>query len=215
MSYKAAVLGAYDNEDTFATTLFAIMLDMFGDAGFADWDPQTIALEFKAHTGVTWDKVPAVNRDKLMMMTGVYTSNTFFRQLNVFIAACNAFCGAGVDVRTFDPATVDEMAWAVTEVKLAGFEEDFHPEIKAYVGVQAALEGFESLPPTLSWGDKPKSAGKSAEAAAEGGVELFAAGYSQNRDEINEVEAEVKRKVGLMLDELAKFPFANRVEESA
>ena len=214
MSYarRAAARRAYGREDAFATTLFAIMLDLFGDAGFVNWDPDTIAIEFAAATGMAWDAAAPVCRDKLMMMTGVHAGDGFFRRLEVFIPTCNAFGGSEVDQRLFDPATVDEMAWAVTEVRFAGYDEAFHPEIAAYAGVQAGLEGFETMPPTLSWGDPPKAAAR-REAAAAGGAELFAAAYRANRDDIAAVEAGVRRKAGLLVAELNEFPFASREPE--
>ena len=201
--YLAKARERFHDEAAFATTLHAILLYIFGDLEFNGWDPATIGLEYKAALGELWDAVPQANRDKVMMMTGLYAGNMFFQSLEVFLATCNAFCGAAVDVRTFDPATVDEMAWAVTEAKLSGFEEEFHPDIQAYVGVQAQLEGFETLPPSLAWGTPPKKAEQAAEAVAEGGPELFAAGYSRNRDDVAAIEAEVKRKTKLLVKELA------------
>ena len=214
-SYLAKVRQAFDDEGTFATTLVAILLDLFGTMEFMEWDPETIALEYHAHTGGNWRKVPQVVRDKVAVMLGAYVSNNFFQSLETFIATCNALSGTPIDVRTFDPATIEEAAWAVTEIKLAGFEEEFHPEIAAYLGVQATEEGLESLPAVLSWADAPKSSGKSGEAAAEGGAELFAASYSQNRDDVADIEREMKRRTSAMLRELAEFHFRNREAEDA
>jgi hypothetical protein len=208
--YTQKALARFGRDETYATTLLAILLDRFGSVEFLEWDPETLALEFKSVFGVPWEETSPVARDKVLALTSVYVSDAYFHNLESFLAVANALSGAGVDPRIFDPATVVEAAWAATEVGLNGIEGEYGPEIAAYIGVQARMEGFETLPAMLSWGETPRKARQAAEAVAEGGSELFAAGYSRNRDDVAAVEAEVAAKRRELVGELAAFPFMRK-----
>lgn len=204
--YRRQVIETFMDEEAPATLLFAILLDMFDTMEFVDWDPQTVGMQFTDDLNHAWERVPDENKDKVMMMCALYSSNQFFRDVSTFLATCNAFSGTAVDPELFDPATVDEMSWAVTEARLNGFEDEFSDDIKAYVGIQAGTEGFDRLPKVLSWGDSPMK--EEAPEIIDG--DMYAAQFSQDTADIAIVESECEQKKMALLTRLKEFPFRNK-----
>lgn len=212
-NYVQAAIKAFHDKETPATVLHAILLDVFETAEYVTWDPETVGLEYTATFNSPWEKVPMVNKQKIMFLcSAILAGNNFFRSLSTFIPTCNVLNNTRARLDIFDPATMEEMAWAVTEVYLLGEEEEFGYDIQDYVGAQATIEGFKKLPKILKWGTKPKrDVDKELRAAADD-ADMFAAGYRDDRDKVARVEAGVQKKAQAMLGMLASFPFVNRME---
>ena len=139
-------------EDTPASVLLVIALDHWGTEMF-DWEPDTLRMELADALGV---KLPQVNLDKIWSMVTYLTTDKFFTALEVFIPTCNVLSDSEASFADFDPADMEEMAWAITELNLIDPITDprkqFSEEIKYYVGAAAREQGLTKLPPMLAWG---------------------------------------------------------------
>lgn len=137
------------DQNTTGTPLLVLLIDRFGTAMF-DWEPDTLRLEIKSTWGV---EPPQENMDKIWALISLITTNLFNVSLEFFIHVSNALSGNGADFANYDPATVQEMCWAITEQHLiAPFEkgEDFSSEILTYMKASLLEEGFSQVPQILT-----------------------------------------------------------------
>lgn len=114
-----------------------------------NWAPATVRKELEDDFGV---RLPEVCFDRLMAATTVATTDVFQNDLPTFIHLCNVLAGSPVS-EEFDPATVIEMCWAITEAQLLeldGTPNKFTDEIVYYVYEMCKQEGLVSPPPPLS-----------------------------------------------------------------
>jgi hypothetical protein len=136
------------NPESFATTLLTILLDNYGfDA--LDWSPQTIAMELHDDFQVN---ISQRNLDKIMAAILIVKTDDFFNRLPVFNSICNILSGDTFDPTTVEPATVDEIAWAITEAVLLWPPEEgttFDPEICGFIEAMLDAEGITSVPAIL------------------------------------------------------------------
>lgn len=143
--------------DTFATTLLIVAIDTLGaDEDISGWSPETIFLEFKDELHV---ELPQGNLDKIMAAITIRTTDRFWKNLPAFIHCCNVLAGDEFDPGIFNPATVKEMAWGITEgLLLFPPDEDapFSPEICAYIGFMLNYEGYFISPDILQFGTRPQ-----------------------------------------------------------
>lgn len=149
--YKKLLL----NEEAMATPLLVgAMLhfrDTMGDRAFEflTWSPKTILMELEEDFGI---KMPQGCFDRLMAGITIATTDLFWEDLRTFIPLCNILSGSPI-TDDFDPATVTETAWAVTEVELLSMDPDnetqFAEEIRAYIYQACQEEGIMSPPSAL------------------------------------------------------------------
>lgn len=135
------------DEGTFATTLFVIVLQHYGPE-FLTWLPETILQEVEDDFSV---RLPQGCFDRLMAAVTVATTDVFQNDLPTFIHLCNVLSGSPV-TDEFDPATVLEMCWAITEAQLLeldGTPNKFSDEILYYIYEMCKHEGLVSPPPPL------------------------------------------------------------------
>jgi hypothetical protein len=215
MQRELAFKKLFEGEEAFASSLLIALVDLVQDVDVMNWDPETITAEIKTKTGAT---ISSDNMDRLMGLCMALTTNQFYTDVNAFIQICNALSGAGVDFKTFDPATVSEMAWAVSEVLMndrpdVDLEELFSPEIRTYVGMQADEEGLSALPKILSWGEIPKSAAANFESAATYGADMFSAVWGSQQAKVAAVEGAVAEKLTAMKTQINSLPLLHRVAQ--
>jgi len=132
-----------------ATVLLVGLLDEFGTEMF-DWEPDTLNLEIRDKWKV---EVPQVNRDKIWALITAITTDLFLSSFEGFTNICNSLAGSGASFQVYDPATVQEMAWAISEITLvAPLEKDerFNKEILIYMEERLKLEGFSKPPRILA-----------------------------------------------------------------
>lgn len=137
------------NRGSFATTLTVCMIELYGTEYF-DWHPETIRRELWDDLQIT---IPEVNLDKIMAIVTVMTTDSFYQNLPRFIYLCNVLSDYDFDPSVFDPATADEIAWAITEILLLDPPEDpdnaFCDEIRYYIGEAVTSEGLVNPPDVL------------------------------------------------------------------
>lgn len=200
---KTGIGRLFESNETFGSTMITVLLDCFGSVEFLDWEPQVLNDEIRTQLG---GKITSRNSDKLQALCLCLTSNQFYQDINAFIGVCNSLAGDGADFKTFDPATVEEMAWAVTEVALldgsTGTLADlFSDEIKEYIGLEAKREGFHTLPKPLTFGT-----GLKANYATMGDADMFAASFQDNAEMVKEVEEKTFRRLQAMTGQIGQLP---------
>jgi len=136
------------DRETYATVLLHIAIDTFGTELF-EWTRDTVASEFMQEYGLI---MPTTNLDKIMAAIGIITTDSFFKSIYHFIQYCNVLCGDVFDPYEFDPATVAEMAWGITEALILyppDEDEPFTDDIRYYIGMRLKYEGFVRPPNIL------------------------------------------------------------------
>jgi hypothetical protein len=136
------------DDRTYATTLFLLFSSHFGDLEWMTWEPDVLAQEIKEDFGV--DLSPEA-RDKIWAFVTALTTNRFYNDPMVFNHVANALLGQPLSMIVYEPATLEEMAWAVLEVGLSDLEgeeePEWGPEVVAYVSQVLRKEGVPAFPP--------------------------------------------------------------------
>jgi hypothetical protein len=135
-------------EQTFASVLLACAVDALETIEFVEWDPDVLAQELKDYYRVD---MPIEVRDRLNSLISALASDRFYRDPMFFNQVANALSGEPCNMDVFEPADIDEVAWAVLEVGMNDFEEGediaFDPEVEAYVGALLHEAGLKPFPP--------------------------------------------------------------------
>jgi len=200
--------------NTYATVLVAIAIDQYGADCF-EWEPETLRHSLERDFG---KQMPSENVDKLNALMLALSTNLFYVSVEAFINICNALDGAGANFQVYDPADVDEMEWALTEVMMnddqknpAGEGQLFSQEIRQYMGAQAREEGFLRLPQPLS---KFGAAPGVEDLHADEDASMFAASWAGKQEQIKDAERKVAVRQRELLTQLDKLPLLHRDVES-
>lgn len=129
---------AFQSPETAATVVHAIMRQTFGEEVY-DWDPLTCALEVKSEFSTEMD---ASTLDRWSAMQIVMTTDAFFKRLDAFLGICNTLNEGVPFFQVFDPVTVEEAAWAITEVSLNRELLPFSYPIRQYIRQILAADGY-------------------------------------------------------------------------
>lgn len=133
-----------------ATALLVMLIDTFG-IELIGWEPETLRMEIEDEWKV---KPKQVNMDKINCLVNFLASNTFYKNIDVFMHTCTVLNDSPADFSQFDPPDVYEMCWAIVELSLLnppeGPEDEFNPEIITYMQLKLEEEGFHRVPKTLS-----------------------------------------------------------------
>ncbi len=195
------------NRDSYATVLAVIALDTFG-IECCYWTRGTLAAEFLADFNVL---PPAANLDKMMAAFAILTTDQFFKSTAHFIQFCNVLCGDTFDPFEFDPATVLEMSWAITEALILSppdEDEPFTDDIRHYIGARLKYEGFVRPPGILRIALFDEPLRDALEDYADD-PELQAAARKVRQDPATRIEWLVRENVQELLDQLEKLPLTN------
>jgi len=135
--------------EVFATTLVALLTDHFDSVDWFSWEPDVLGQEVEDDFGV---KMPIVVRDKIWALVSSLTTDRFYNDPLFFNHVSNALSGGPTPMQTFEPATLDEQAWAVLEVRLSdsgdnGELEEFGAEVAGFVGKTLQEEEINPFPP--------------------------------------------------------------------
>jgi len=138
-------------QETFATVLVALALVAMQTAELMEWDPDVLSQELKDYYKVD---LSSEVRDKMSALIDSLNSDRFYRDPLFFNLVANSLSGDAVNMEIFEPADIDEIAWAVLEVGMNDHEDDpkmhFDPEVEAYVGAILQGAGLKPFPP-LEW----------------------------------------------------------------
>ena len=132
----------------FATALFLLLSDHFGNLEWMDWEPDVLGQEVEDDFGV---KMPPDVRDKIWALVSTLTTDRFYRDPLFFNHVCNALSDEPLSMMVWEPAELDEIAWALIEIGMVDLdkEEDFEfsPEVLAYIAELLRKQGVEPFGP--------------------------------------------------------------------
>lgn len=138
MSEKYSVKEALESTETTATVLHAILRNQYGDEVY-EWDPITVALEVSDDFGAEMSS-ESISRFSAMQL--IMVNNAFFQRLDAFMGVCNTLGTGDPFFNVFDPVTVEEAAWAITECALNREMLPFSYTIKKFLKIILAEEGY-------------------------------------------------------------------------
>jgi len=118
-----------ESTETLATVAHAILREKYGEDVY-DWDLLTTLYEVQDDYGV---EVSTTVSNRWAAMQTVMTTDAFFTRLDAFLAICNTFSIGEPYFTVFDPATVEEAAWGLTEVSLNRELLPFSSAIRGYI----------------------------------------------------------------------------------
>ena len=188
------------SRDSFATPLFAGAIAMFGQDmlphTYEDgeeqpgWSAETLLLELEDLLNCN---VPQVTLDKIMAAVVITTTDRFYTVTEDFIAIANVLRGSVFDPTVFDPATVEECAWAVAEAALLwpDAELTFSTGIQTYIKTTLEYEGFQQVPQSLS-AIVPPSAVEIDPGVFDGDEIAYAGVYEHHQTLANDVDDMVR-----------------------
>lgn len=140
-----AVRKLLQSPETLATVAHAIVRKQYGEPVY-DWDITTVYMEAQADFKVDMDSAVT---DRIGAIQTIMTTDAFFKRLDAFIAVSNTLAGGDPYFEVFDPATTEEMAWAIAEVSLNREMLPFSYPIKHYVMQQLKADGYDSDVPDI------------------------------------------------------------------
>ena len=192
--------------ETYATALLVLALDRYG-MELLDWHPSTIKQEIEEDFNV---RLPTQNLHKLLAAITILTTDRFERSLPSFIWICNVLTDDTLDPTVFDVATVEEMAWGITEALLISppdNDEYFHDEIRWYIGAMLNEEGVVNPPDILRLAIRD-DAEDPLNSFADDPV-MYAALYQSQADKSGDLKQLIRDSLTELLKQLESLPLEN------
>lgn len=178
---------------------------------FLSWSPKTILMELEEDFGI---KMPQGCFDRLMAGITIATTDLFWSDLRTFIPLCNVLSGSPI-TDEFDPATVTETAWALTEVELLSMDPDnenqFSEEIRAYIYHACQEEGIMNPPSILLpvIGNNIAAPGSDFSNTPD----LYAGAFYAQKSKSLDIERVVYENTATMYNQLMQLELGNEVKQ--
>jgi len=154
-----AIQALWGDDQAFASSLLAVLVNKYGTQ-FFDWEPDTLRAEIRD----TWRAKPSEsNLNKLWALLTAITTNSFYVSGDVYNHICNGLDG-DVSMEMWDPATPEEMAWAVVEVWIndppdqGSPDYKFSHEVRVLTGAILQQHGFHKAPELLAFAELSQQA---------------------------------------------------------
>lgn len=132
----------------FGTTIFLLLSDHFGSLEWMDWEPDVVGQEIKDDFGV---EMPPDVRDRLWALVSTLTTDRFYRDPLFFNHVANALSDEPLSMMVWEPAGLDEIAWALVEIGMSDLDNnedfEFSPEVLAYIKELLRKEGVPAFGP--------------------------------------------------------------------
>ncbi len=193
---------ALQTSETSATLVHAIVREQYGEEVY-DWDPVTVYLELRDDFRV---EPSAEVLDRWSAIQVVMTTDGFFQRLDAFLGICNTLTTGQPFFNVFDPVTVEEAAWGVTEVALNRELLPFSYPIRQYLRQLLKADGYdkEDYPAALDevFDRKPR--------AADIRAELRGGAADHNR---SNVEAYVNEELGDLVHQFNEIPSMRHLDD--
>ena len=142
MSGDAALGRAFASSETLATVVHAAVLKQYGEAAY-EWDPLTLAHEIRDdfHVDISAESLNRWNAVQLIM-----TTDEPFRRLDAFQAVVGAFALGDPFFLLFQPVSVEEAAWALSEMALQREPAPFSHSIRTYLNALLVQDRYDHVP---------------------------------------------------------------------
>jgi hypothetical protein len=140
-----AAKSAFETDNSLTTLLVAILRKQYGDE-FFEWDPATVYLEIRDTFGA---EPSSTAMDRISAAQVLMTTDAFFKRLDGFMNICNTLSSGTPAFTLFDPATTEEMAWAVVEVSLLRELMPFAYPVKKYCTTVLENDGYSGDYPDI------------------------------------------------------------------
>lgn len=186
-----------------ATVLLILVMDLFGPDAL-QWDPETIRMEL---TETVASKISDATLNKVMAAIELVTTDGFYTDLPTFIRLCNVLYNGTMDLETFDPADVGEIAWGITEAMLIWppdeqAENPFNHKIVEYIGLALKDEGIMQPPDVLQLGVLPDDTWAKVQASFSDDPTMFSMIHSVEKQKTDEINQTVKHRLAVILQTL-------------
>lgn len=195
-----------ESPETFATTLLAIVIDNYGTEAM-EWEPETLLHELRDDFNVD---IPQINHEKLQALITALTTDLFYTDWITFNYICEALNNDPVSYDVLDPATPEQMAWAVTELAL-NEESDETPEwddeVRRYIGANLSGFGMNRPPDILKMAILPE---QPPQDDLELDAALAQATYDRSYSDRQAVENYLKDHLQQCLEQLNSVPLQTR-----
>lgn len=182
--------------------MLAILVDLY-DYEALSWSPQAIAMQL--HDDFQID-VPQTTIDKIMAGIAILTSDDFYRRCSAFNHICNVLSGDTFDPTIFEPATVDEIAWGITEAVLLSPPEEgeqFSAEICGFIAKTLENEGIVKTPAVLRFAVPASKSDPLAHLADDPEMyQAFAQTQQSNQESVDEA---LRDRMALLIQELSSL----------
>jgi hypothetical protein len=198
------------NEETYATSLVAILFDKFG-TDITDWEAESLEMEITDEYG---EKLPQVNMDKIWGLITVLSTNQFYFDPFIFNATCQAFNDEESSFQMFSPVSVEGAAWAVTEAMMNDPDGgEFSQEVKSYIGVLLDQRGILEVPPILSMAEPSGNLTEGATQFADD-VTFYEALWKVQKSNSESIMEYVQSRLTGLFTELQRLPLSSPVDMS-
>ena len=200
MQDTSEIKSALQNPETSATLINAILTRQYGEE-WLNWDPLTVYLEIKSDYKID---PPAEILDRLAAIQVIKTSDAFFKRLDAFIAICTTLSSGDPYFAAFDPASVEEVAWGISEVALLRDMLPFSYAIRYYIKQILRDDGYTeaNYPESIKMAFDPTPTSKEVKKAMLAG--------DMNRDN---VEQYVDENLKDLIYQFNKIPSMSRVDD--
>lgn len=138
MSDKHEVRGLLESPQTLATVVHAIMRKKYGDEAY-DWDLVTSVMQVKQDFKAEMATAVA-NRWGAMQV--VMTTDAFFTRPDAFLAICNTLTTGNPFFDVFNPVTLEEAAWGISEVAMNREMLPFGYGVRQYIKLLLGPDGY-------------------------------------------------------------------------
>ncbi len=213
---KAAQRALLLNDESYAVTLFLLVIDVYGSemlpgADQDGWSAETIKTQLQMDFGL---QLPKENLDKIMAAISVVTTNFFWKDVRRFIELCNIFSGDDFQPDEFDPADAAEILWGITEASVLWppnedpDDTEFSPEIRAYIEQVLKVEGIADPPDVLRLG-LTGTAGQEIDDTFSDDPEMFNAVWDAQRAKTEELKSMVIENLKEMYFQIQLLPLQN------
>jgi len=208
---RSLIRHVLENQETFTFTIATILLDNY-ETQWLDWEIETIERELFEDFGARLQKQ---NRDKVLTAQILMTTDQFYTDWLVFNYACEVLNNDPVFLDIFDPATPDQLCWAVIEAALFESKEsapEFSDEVKSFVGVNLSYHGIHTPPKVLTFATMPDSSTRTSELEPDPiMIEALQRRQIDNHDKLADY---VNTRMGELLAELERVPLQHRDDSS-
>ena len=145
MSENYAVRELLQSPTTMATVAHAIFRKKYGADAYA-WDITTLYMEVQDDFKVEMDSHVG---ERFSAIQVLMTTDAFFTRLDAFLSVCSTFSSGDPCFQVFDPVTVEEAAWGISEASLNRELLPFSPAIQTYIKQVLEQDGYTHDAPDI------------------------------------------------------------------